>query len=308
MTGYRGDLYKSVSENGKRGKLDKLDRNINTPYWESFGAISGDGKTLYFSTNRPGGYGSLDIYSSTMLKDGSFGPAKNLGPVINTRLEENTPYFDQENNRIWFSSTGHKGFGGYDIFMSVFERRWSTPVHLEYPLNTPVDNLNFVPFRGENRSGMMSILPSDTSRYTSIYTLTMLDAAPVREIVARGLVKLGDGMEINPDLLKVELYSSKRDSLVADIRADSTGSFEKIIGEGSFTLTLRYPGYTIDTLSIIIDPGFRSDEIRIEDTLVPESITRGEYLKISNILFAFDSYALSRESMVEIEKDSPGAC
>ncbi|HEY4789066.1 MAG TPA: tetratricopeptide repeat protein, partial [Bacteroidales bacterium] len=131
---YLGDLYVTNFKNGKWGKIRKLNGNINTKYWESHACISSDGKTLYFTSNRKGGYGGLDIYktSRTSTTNDDWGPAQNLGPVINSSYNDDTPFITADGKRLYFSSFGHETMGGYDIFYSDFnaDGTWGKPVNM----------------------------------------------------------------------------------------------------------------------------------------------------------------------------------
>jgi outer membrane protein OmpA-like peptidoglycan-associated protein len=109
------DLYLSRFRNGAWTPGTPI--NINTPdYWESTPSLSPDGRTLYFSSNRKGGYGGDDIYSAQMDSRGRFGKVRNLGPDINTAGDESFPYV-AENGKLYFSSDGHPGYGMLDMFV-----------------------------------------------------------------------------------------------------------------------------------------------------------------------------------------------
>mgnify|MGYP006284430913 CR=1 FL=1 len=145
---FDGNLYVSeLKEDGMWSKVRKLGENINTKYWESHAAISPDGKKLYFTSNREGGYGDLDIYVSEKTAEGKWGPPKNLGNVINTQWNENTPFLVNNGKTLYFSSEGHHSMGGYDIFVSNLNlnRTWTEPYNVGYPVNTTDDNLFFTP-------------------------------------------------------------------------------------------------------------------------------------------------------------------
>lgn len=142
---FDGNLYVSFFKNGEWTKIEPLGENINTKYWESNGSLSKDNTKLYFTSNRVGGYGDLDIYVSDIQPDGTWGIPKNLGPVINSRWNENSP-FVTENGYLFFTSEGHKGMGGYDVFYSIKTgTTWSEPKNMGYPLNTTDDNIFFYP-------------------------------------------------------------------------------------------------------------------------------------------------------------------
>ena len=104
--------------NGAWTPIKKLNKNINTKFYESHASISSDGKKLYFTSNREGGQGNLDIYVSEKDESGDWGPAVNLGAAINTPFNEDTPFITENDSMLYFSSEGHSSMGGFDNFKS----------------------------------------------------------------------------------------------------------------------------------------------------------------------------------------------
>jgi tetratricopeptide (TPR) repeat protein len=151
------DIYMSTFNGTKWSKIVKLNKNINTKYWESHGFISDSGDQLIFASDRPGGFGGLDLYISKKV-DGDWGPPINIGPEINTQFNEDRPFFINNGKTLFFSSQGHENMGGYDIFRSDLQSNglWSVPANLGYPLNTPDDNFFFMPI-GNGHSGYYAI-------------------------------------------------------------------------------------------------------------------------------------------------------
>ncbi len=154
---FNSDIYLSSYDGNSWSKTLKLNKNINTKYWESHGFISEDGNHLIFASDRPGGFGGLDLYISTKV-NGDWGPAVNVGPEINTQFNEDRPFLINNGKTLFFSSQGHENMGGYDIFRSDLQTNnlWSVPKNLGYPLNTPDDNFFFMPI-GNGKSGYYSI-------------------------------------------------------------------------------------------------------------------------------------------------------
>jgi len=151
------DLYISRFRNGQWSEA--LPININLPdAWESTPALSPDGRTLYFSSNRKGGYGGLDLYSAQMDSRGRFGKVKNLGPEINTAGDDTFPYVS-ENGKMYFSSDGHPGYGMLDIFVVNRVNGKTVVENLGQPVNSSADDFGlflFKPDRGfftSNREG-----------------------------------------------------------------------------------------------------------------------------------------------------------
>lgn len=147
---YDGVIYSSTSKDGKWTTVKKLNKYINTKFYESHAAISADGKRLFFTSNREGGFGNLDIYVSQKDQSGDWGQAVNLGAEINTPFNEDTPFLTENDSVLLFSSEGHSSMGGYDIFKSDKNGSlWDTPVNMGYPINSTDDDKFFQPWNNE---------------------------------------------------------------------------------------------------------------------------------------------------------------
>jgi tetratricopeptide (TPR) repeat protein len=145
-----GDLYVSTMQGFYWSAPTPLRGAINSMAWEGSACFSPDMHTLYFASERPGGYGGRDIWMATLQPDSSWGNIKNLGPRINTRFNEDAPFVHPNGVTMMFSSEGHNSMGGYDVFRtdltpvdSTFSMA-SEPVNLGYPINTPGDDKYFV--------------------------------------------------------------------------------------------------------------------------------------------------------------------
>ena len=151
--GGRCDIYMCVRRGDKWGKPRNIGMPVNSGAWEGQPSFSIDGKTLYFVSNRKGGYGGMDIWKTT-FEDGKWTEPVNLGPEINTPGNEMSPFIHYDDQTLYFASDGHVGMGGMDIFVARRtengERktengeRWSTPINLSYPINTPGDESSLI--------------------------------------------------------------------------------------------------------------------------------------------------------------------
>ena len=143
------DIYMSTLQGSDWTKAVKLNKNINTKYWESHGYMSEDGSMLIFASDRPGGFGGLDLYISHKVK-GDWGPAVNMGPEVNTEFNEDRPFMINNGKTVFFSSQGNENMGGYDLFRTDLQSNgiWSVPKNLGYPINTPDDDIFFMPIDG----------------------------------------------------------------------------------------------------------------------------------------------------------------
>lgn len=177
------DIYvANFNYRGQWQSLRNLGDAVNTKYWDSHPYLSPEGDELYFSSSRPGGQGKTDLYVSKRLRSGAWGPAKNLGSLINTSGNEKSPTI-APNGDLFFSSDTHKGLGGYDLFRSknLGRKGWSNPENIGLPFNTEVNDIFFrlseeedTVFVSSNRKGgiggydVWGFTPNpfkDTSRY-----------------------------------------------------------------------------------------------------------------------------------------------
>lgn len=171
-----GDIfYCERQPGGEFGPPVPMPGIINSSFEEKSVTISNDEKTLYFSSNRPGGFGGLDIYKATKDSKGEWTNVKNLGPNINTDLDDDGPFIDYDGVTLYFSSKGRKGMGGFDVFKSTLDAKgieWSEPVNLGYPINTPDDDI-YIVFSKDGKRAYYSSVREDGMGYTDIYLITI---------------------------------------------------------------------------------------------------------------------------------------
>lgn len=144
------NIYQSRynTNKGKWGEIEKFSKNINTKYKESHACLSPDGNTIFFSSDKPGGFGGLDIYYSQKDEKGDWTAPLNLGKPVNTDYDETCPYITENVQELYFSSKGHNTMGGYDIFHCfIVNDNFSDPVNIGFPINSTDDDVFFVPFR-----------------------------------------------------------------------------------------------------------------------------------------------------------------
>lgn len=166
------DIY-NISLGSEIFKLNRL--NINSESKESSPCLSPDGFTLYFTSDRPGGYGGKDLYSSEKLSNGNWSEPFNLGPMVNTNLDEDCPYILNDGVTLYFCSKGHNSMGGYDIFNSTmnYDGNWIKPDNAGAPINSKNDDLYYV----SDTYGKQAYYSSDKLQkgnqdiYSIVYTL-----------------------------------------------------------------------------------------------------------------------------------------
>jgi len=246
---YDGAIYSSDFVNGAWTPIKKLNRNINTKFYESHAAISSDGKRLYFTSNRDGGQGNLDIYVSEKESTGDWGPAVNLGSAINTPFNEDTPFITQNDSLLYFCSEGHNSMGGFDNYKSEKPGNvWKTPVNLGFPLNTTDDDKFLQPFN--NGQNAYFSLTTDYKKKEIFYLgLGGKDVNQWFEI--KGRFSLRDTTITFDENYSIHLINKTTgDTLDVGFPNKFTGLYSFTVAPGKFRLFYRGYGYltqTIDT-------------------------------------------------------------
>ncbi|WP_017733179.1 OmpA family protein [Nafulsella turpanensis] len=173
-----GDIFFSTKEpDGSWSYPEPLNKYINSSFAEKSVSMSPDGQLLFYSSNRPGGLGGIDIYVSTKDANGEWGRSKNLGPIINTKFDDESPFIHHDGKTLYFSTKGRKGMGGYDIFKSEYDSvagEWTEPVNIGYPINTPDNDVFFVATKDGER-GYYASVREDGQGYTDIYMVNFLE-------------------------------------------------------------------------------------------------------------------------------------
>ncbi|MBK7945857.1 MAG: PD40 domain-containing protein [Flavobacteriales bacterium] len=141
-----GNIYESKLVGEVWSDPVLMGSDINTRSWETHGALTADGNTFYFISNRPGGKGGRDIYRVVRLPNGAWSKAQNLGSVVNTAYDEDGVFIHPNGRTMYFGSVGHNSMGGFDIFKTELQDdgTWTPPVNLGYPLNTVDDDVFFI--------------------------------------------------------------------------------------------------------------------------------------------------------------------
>jgi hypothetical protein len=168
-----GDIYFSDFSSAKFSIIAQDDRDgLNTPAWEPHCTVTLDGQTVYFVSDRKGGYGGRDIYRIDRTPDGGWSDPKNLGPTINTEYDEDSPFIAIDNETLYFSHNGPKSMGGFDVFVCVKDEKgkWSDPKNLGYPLNTGGDEI-FYTTTLDGRKGYLSSFRADGEGEKDIYEI-----------------------------------------------------------------------------------------------------------------------------------------
>ncbi len=257
-------IFDTFYEDGYWVRAKKLKKPITTKFNESHASLSPDGRTLYFTSDRPGGLGGLDIYKSTQDSKGRWGVPENLGSRINTEFNENTPFVTPDGKYLFFSSEGHNSMGGYDIFYIELAGS-GKPINLGYPINTGDDNLFFLP-ENLNR-GFMAMAGPENIGPQDIY---QVDIIPLVNLI--GNLASSDNQSL-PGMgeAKVAFYNTESIEPIAQLNTSlAVNSFNKKLLPGDYRIEISAEGFENFASQVSISGNNREQDFRIELTPLPK--------------------------------------
>lgn len=303
------DLYQSRFRNGEWSEPAPI--NINQPdSWESSPAFSPDGRTLYFSSNRKGGFGGLDIYSAQMDSRGRFGRVRNLGADVNTSGDELFPYV-AENGKVYFSSDTHPGYGMLDIFVINRVNGRTTVENLGQPVNSTSDDFGMFLFKADR--GFFTSNRDGGKGDDDIYTFVNEDPnLRVVNYYLQGItysLQPDSSREILPET-KVSLVDATG-NLMQDFVTGNDGKFlfrvyenenYFLIGETDGYIIKRQ-AYTTNGKSIPLESLKELvTNITLDTIMVLDRIQKNVAFRLNNIYFELDKWDIKAEAAAELNK------
>lgn len=297
-----GSIYYSNLVNGKWQPVKKLNNGISSKGWETFASFAPNDKSLLFTSNRKGGLGGIDIYMADLMPNGSWGNIRNLSG-INTPYNEESPILSNDGKTLYFASQGHNSMGGFDIFYSkrLSSGEWSTPINMGYPINTPDDEFYYFPI--DSTTALVPLVSKEQETYYEIYKVKIKPSIINTPINISGQITLSDNADISSDSIVVLIKNTQNNNEFISVRpSNQTGEFTATLSPGNYTVDILSKYYGITPLNIYIPENYSHPSFPLNLALTPNLIRQGLALKLKNILFDFDSYALTRDSKFELEK------
>lgn len=310
----RCDIYMCVRRGGRWSKPRNLGPAVNSGGWESQPSFSIDGRTLYFVSDRRGGYGGMDIWMTT-FENGRFTTPQNLGPEVNTAEDETCPFIHFDDQTLYFASKGHVGMGGSDLYLSrrQADGSWGQAQNLGYPINTEADESGLVvdffaqkAYMASNRLGGyggMDIFCFDLPAQAApraVYSLngTVTDAKTGKPMAANiEILDLGDGIE-----------KEATGRVVANTSSDDVdGRYSITLVQGrDYAVNVSAKGYLFHSSTMYTSYGLeegttRSDLVVAHDIQM-QPIEKGASIRLDNIFFDVASSELVDMSHVELDK------
>lgn len=280
-------LYKATKEAGKWSNIKVLPFTSKT-YSTSNPSLSKDGKTLYFSSNMPGSLGGNDIWKVAISDDGNFGTPENLGKSVNTEGNESFPFI-ADDNKLYFSSDGRKGFGALDVFFIDLNR--STEVtNVGAPINTEKDDFAF----SFNTSKNIGFFSSNRAGVDNIYMAT-----PVCGVEVITLVKDARTGKMLADA-KVSVLDEKKNTIEFKITALNGEAFYNVDCNKPYFIQVTRDGYDGKTIEVEKTNG---GTVNVVVDLQPiDVIVKETEVTLNEIFFEFDKSNITKEGAFELDK------
>ena len=297
-------LYKgTLNKYGKFSDIVELPFNSDQ-YSTAHPALSPDEKTLYFASDMPGSFGQSDLYRVSINDDGSFGTPQNLGNKINTEGKETFPFVSNE-NELYFSSDGHPGLGGLDVFMSELqEKTFGEVINIGAPINGPMDDFGFlidtkskVGFFSSNRDGGLG--------YDDIYKFKELKKLTCEQLLMGIITDVSTGKAL-PNT-KLTLFDEKMNK-VGESYADEKGAyvFDKVECKKVYFVRAERQEYKTVEEQVIIgkETGTTELPIELEVKVVPVKVgdDLAKVFKIKIIYFDLDKWDIRQDAALDLAK------
>ncbi|MEP4495365.1 MAG: OmpA family protein [Ekhidna sp.] len=293
------DLYMTQLIGSKWSEPRNMGNVVNTKNWESQPTINTDGNRIIFTSIRPGGNGASDLYMIEKNQLGLWGVPQNLGSIVNTPLSENSPFLAADGKTLYFSSTGHPGMGGADIFYTVFENgKWSTPKNLGKPINSRGNDTNFSISASGNAYQASSRLDENNFDIFSVVLPDELKPKPT--IIVQGVVSNSEDNKPLSALVLIEDLNSGE--LIATNKSnEETGEYLVVLPAGrDYSVSANAEGFFFYSQSFELPTDATYAEITNDIPLEP--IKKGTKVVLNNIFFEIGKAELKPISYVELNK------
>lgn len=295
------DIYKSVYTPQGWSEPENLGANINTDYWESSPSLSPDNRVLYFSSNRPGGYGGKDLYVSYRTPEGKWGPAKNMGPAINSAGDELAPFIHPDNQTLYYTSDGLPGYGGSDIYVlrKNSNGEWGAPENLGYPINT-IENEGSLAVSADGLTAYYASDKSDSRGSLDLYKFEMRpDIRPYKTLYVKGFVTDKKTLKGVPS--SVELFDNENNKALMKVQTDEKGEYFITLPTGKdYTFTVNRKGYLF--YSELYALGTKEADSTYQKNIALQPIALNANFVFNNIQFKYNSYELPNAGLIELDK------
>lgn len=296
------DLYIAYKVNGAWQRPTNMGAKVNSRSWDSQPSLSADGRVLFFSSNRRGGYGGNDIWYSVRLADGTWAEAKNLGSDVNTPKDEISPFMFFNNEILFFASDGHQGFGGMDIFLSRIKKgEFQKPENLGLPINDHLEQVALFITAKKDYAYYTELTKEEEENDRSlIYRFKFPEEIYLGENLTVTEGKVYNAKTGQPVEATLSLVSLVNDSTLYQFQSDGkTGDFMMLYPESAVSgLYVEKKGFLPKIYNVERDKIQNVKDLKVE--LTP--VASGEEFVFENVFFDFDKFDLKAESMTSLKR------
>jgi len=276
-----GDLYEARMHAKKWQQPELMTPQINSEHHEPSASIAPGAQEIYFTSDRPGGFGGRDLYRIRRLPNGEWSLPLNLGPNVNTQYDEDAPFMHSDGTTLFFCSNGHNTMGGYDIFKTVLSdpdmNGWGMPENMGYPLNTVNDDIYFC-LSDDGRTGYFSSERSEGLGMQDIYQVTFPNSQ-LDHMIVRGVV--ADAGE-EPVKARIILTDATGEEIVGIYNTNErTGRYVMILTpDQQYQMSVEAPGFAPQATVLVAKVADGSREMALDIVLEPaharDGLTRNE--------------------------------
>jgi outer membrane protein OmpA-like peptidoglycan-associated protein len=294
-----GNLFESHREGDSWHEPVEMPFPINSPDLETNGCYSPDKSAFYFTSDRPDGYGGLDIYVTRKMPNGMWSAAQNLGPQINTQYDEETPFIHPDNERLFFSSAGHNTMGGLDIFVAKMksESEWEKPENIGYPINSTNDDVGFT-VSVDGRRGYYASYNEISLGETDLFMIDMPDQVYTNLMVFTGYARDDDGNVIKgAEITAYDMESGEMFGVYAP--NPRTGKFI-IAAEQGQQLELVFEAKGYDSFTRHISVGTKEKHKLVPEVAMEDAKMNVSYNIPDYILMPFDKFEIEMSTFVQL--------
>jgi len=295
------DLYISYLTKNGWSEPQNLGRNVNSEFWESTPSLSPDKRDLYFSSNRPGGFGGKDIWVCHRNENGNWSQPENLGAQINTAGDESTPFIHADNETLYFNSSGLPGYSNEpDLFVvrKLADGKWGIPENLGYPINTIGDEGSMV-VAADGKTAYYSSDRSDTKGGLDIYTFELRkDLRPLKTLWVKGKVYDKNTKAGLPSTVALTDVNTR--ATVSKLQTDEEGNYLITLPEGKdYAFNVHRKGYLFYSENYNMS-GASPDSVFTADIAL-EPIETNAKIILKNVFFDTKKTDLRPESITELD-------
>jgi outer membrane protein OmpA-like peptidoglycan-associated protein/Tol biopolymer transport system component len=295
------DIYISTLSQAGWSIPENMGPVINSRFSEKQPTLSPDGRKLFFSSDRPGGIGGMDIWEAERLPDGKWKQPRNMGRVINTVYDEGSPFIFADNKSMYFSSMGHIGLGMNDIFFSRLTDSsvWSKPVNLGYHVNSHRDEIGLVIAKDGRTAYFASTLVGGN---WDIYQFDMpLNVRPNPVSYVSGFIfDADDHRSLAAEFQLLSL--STGDTIIQTKAQADDGSYLVCLPLGDdYALNVSHPSYLFRSVHFSLNRVHEASQPYLLNIGL-NKIQVGKTIVLENVFFAKDSFNILPQSLVELNK------